>query len=109
MLMQQSEHGFKCLVCNDFHEIPKTGFLKNSNLAKLCDKEAAELSRTKLAEAFKSQLDELKLKLDQLTSENKQGLENIKEFYEGLTNLNEHDLCSLPNFSLPNPSPRFIV
>jgi hypothetical protein len=86
--------------------MPKKGFLKNSNLAKLCEKKAAELSQSKLAETFKSQLDDLQLKLDELSNENKLGLEKIREYYDGLTNLsnlNVYDLCNLSNVNKQQP------
>ena len=103
-MLISNKNGFKCPACEDFHEIPSKGYLKNSNLAKLCAKKAAEPTDSKLAEAFKSQLDEFKLKLEDLSNENKIRFVKIKEYCDGLINLDEHDLTSsLPHLNKKEP------
>ena len=86
LLTKNGENGFECPVCEDFHEKPKKGFGKIINLAKLCDIKASEVSRSTFANSLKAQLDEMKLKLDELSKENKLGAEKIKEYCDGLRN-----------------------
>ena len=78
LLMNQVGTGFNCPVCDDFHEKPPKGYLKNSNLAKICEKQAKPLSRGSLATSLKSQLNELKLKLDELLADERLGIDKIK-------------------------------
>ena len=85
-LTNASENGFKCPVCDDFHAKPQNGFLKNSSLAKLCDKKANPVSRGPLADTLRAQLDEIKLKLAVLAKENQLGADKIREHCEGLRN-----------------------
>ena len=40
LLKKNGENGFKCPKCDDFHEMPHKGYIKNSTLAKLCNKQA---------------------------------------------------------------------
>lgn len=80
LLLILDENGFKCPECAEFHEKPTKGYLKNKSLAKLCDKTAAQVSRSKQADAFKAQLDEMKLNLDKLAQENKFGPDKIREY-----------------------------
>ena len=80
LLLARNETGLQCPECGDFHEQPKKGYLKNKSLAKLCDKTAAQVSRSKQADAFQAQLDELKLNLDKLAHENKLGADKIREY-----------------------------
>ena len=85
-LTKNDENGFKCPVCDDFHETPKKGYLKNPNLAKLCDKKAVEVSRSKQAEDFKRKLGNFKQNLDKLANKNKPSIEIIKEYCDNLRN-----------------------
>ena len=85
-LTKNDENGFKCPVCDDFHETPKKGYLKNPNLAKLCDKKAVEVSRSKQAEDFKRKLVNFKQNLDKLANKNKPSIEIIKEYCDNLRN-----------------------
>ena len=43
LLIKDGATGFKCPDCDDFHEMPKRGYSKNTNLAKLCAKQAAKI------------------------------------------------------------------
>ena len=86
LLIKNGENGFKCPICRQFHEIPRNGYLKNSNLAKLCEMKANEVSRGSLADSLKAQLDEIKLKLAVLAKENQLGADKIKEHCDGLRN-----------------------
>ena len=86
ILINIGEKGFKCTECNDFHEMPPKGYLKNLKLAKLCEKRAVEVSRSKLADEFKAQLDEFKQNVDILRNKNKPCIEIIKEYFDNLRN-----------------------
>ena len=85
-LTKNGETGFKCPVCDEFHETPKKGYLKNANLAKLCEKKAVEVSRSKQAEDFKRKLRNFKQNLDKLANKNKPSIEIIKEYCANLRN-----------------------
>ena len=47
---------------------------------------ASEVSRGALASTLKTQLDEIKLKLDELSKKNQLGADKIKEYCDGLRN-----------------------
>jgi hypothetical protein len=85
-LTKEGTNGFQCPVCENFHEQPKKGYLKNPTLAKLCDKKANKVYRSSLGKAFEAQLDELKQSMDKLALENDLGADKIKEYYEDLRN-----------------------
>ena len=78
--------GFQCPVCDEFHEKPKKGYLKNTTLAKLCERKPNKVSRSPLANTFEAQLDELKQNMDKLAQENDLGEDKIKEYCDGLRN-----------------------
>ena len=86
LLANDADSGFKCPVCDDFHEKPKKGYLINSNLAKLCEIKPNRVERGPLADTLNSQLDEMKLKLDKLSNENNLGVDKIKEYCDLLRN-----------------------
>ena len=86
LLVKDGENGFKCPVCDDFHEQPKTGFLLNANLAKLCEIKPNKIERGPLANALNAQLDEMKLKLNKLSNENNLGVDKIREYCDLLRN-----------------------
>jgi hypothetical protein len=86
LLTLNDENGFKCSVCDDFHEKPQKGYLKNANLAKLCAMKANEATLSPLAETLRVQLGEMKLNLDKLDKDNKLGADKIKEHCDGLRN-----------------------
>ena len=86
LLISNGENGFKCPVCDDFHEQPKKGYLKNPNLALLSDNEAASVSRGSLADTLAVQMYDLKLGLDELANKNRLSTETIKEYCDGLRN-----------------------
>ena len=77
-------NGFQCPVCNEFHEQPKKGFLKNTTLSKLCEKKPKKVSRSPIANSFETELDELKLKMNKLAHENDLGEDKIKQYYDNL-------------------------
>ena len=85
-LTKSDTNGFQCPVCDEFHEQPKKGYPKNTNLAKLCDKRANKVSRSPLADALNTQLDELKQSMDKLAHENDLSEDKIKEYCDGLRN-----------------------
>ena len=85
-LANEESNGFKCPVCDEFHEQPKKGYLKNTTLAKLCEKKANKVSRGVIAKAFETELDELKLNMNKLAKVNELGGDKIEEFYEDLRN-----------------------
>jgi hypothetical protein len=64
LLIIDDENRFKCPVCEDLHEIPANGYLKNAILAKLCDLKANEMSKSAQANALKTQLGILKQNSD---------------------------------------------
>ena len=68
ILTKECENGFKCPVCEDFHEIPPKGYLKNFNLDQISDKKANEVTRGSLADTLKAQLGELKQNTDELAN-----------------------------------------
>ena len=86
LLLARNETGLQCPECGDFHEQPKKGYLKNTNLAKLCEKKANRVYRSPLGKAFEAQLDELKSNMDKLALENDLGVDKIKEYCDGLRN-----------------------
>jgi hypothetical protein len=83
LLKKHDASGFKCLACGAFHEMPANGFFKISSLANLCQVAARKDS---LADALKTKLDEVKLKLDMLSSETSLQAHKIKEHSDGLRN-----------------------
>ena len=86
LLIKIDEDGFNCPACTKFHLKPANGFLKNVNLAKLCDINATVVSRGPLVESFKTVLDEIKSKLDELNSNNKLGVDKIRDYCDKLRN-----------------------
>ena len=85
-LTKSGTNGFHCPACKDFHQQPQNGYLKNTTLAKLCEKKTNKVSRSPLADAFEAQLDELKSNMDKLAKENDLGAEKIKEYCDNLRN-----------------------
>ena len=63
-LTKGDTNGFQCPVCKDFHQQPQNSYLKNTTLAKLCEKRANKVYRSPLADALETQLDELKQNID---------------------------------------------
>ena len=102
-LTKNNSNGFQCPVCNEFHEQPKKGYLKNTNLAKLCKKKANKVYRSPLADALEIQLDELKQNINKLAKENDQGEDKIKEYCNDLRNEVQRHLRELTE-SLKNQS-----
>ena len=86
LLTKNGENGFKCPVCDDYHILPNQGWYKNLNLGKICEKKAAGVSRGPQADTLSHQLDELKLKLDDFTSERSFSEEKINEYCNKLRN-----------------------
>ena len=86
LLTNNGEKGFKCPECDDFHEMPQKGYIKNPKLAKLCDKQAAAVSRGSLASSLALQIHDLKQNLDELANKNKLCIERIKEHCDKLRN-----------------------
>ena len=97
-------NGFTCSVCDEFHQQPPKGYLKNFNLANLCATHAHPVSRGSLASTLNTQLDELKLKLDKLVIEDKLGIDKIKNYCDLLRNevqlTSEQALESIRGFNL---------
>ena len=85
-LVKEGGNGFDCPVCDDYHVLSKKGCFKNLNLGKLCEKKAAGVSRGPQADTFSHQLDELKLKLDDFTSERSFSEDKINEYCNKLRN-----------------------
>ena len=86
LLTKSDTNGFQCPVCDEFHEQPKKSYLKNTNLAKLCEKRANKVSRSPLADTFEGQLDELKSNMNKLAKENDKGADKIEEHCDELKN-----------------------
>ena len=86
LLLKDGENGFKCPECEDFHEQPKKGYSKITNLSKLCEIKAKEVSRGSLVDSLKAQLDEIKLKLNELSNGNNLGVDKIKDYCDKLRN-----------------------
>jgi len=84
--MKNDQNGFTCPVCNDFHGIPNNGYVKNSNLSKLCDLHENNVSRGTLADNLKAQLNEIKLKYQKLNVDNESEVDKIKDYCDGLKN-----------------------
>ena len=85
-LVKEEGNGFDCPVCDEYHIIPKKGCFKNLNLGKICEKKAAGVSRGPQADSLSHQLDELKLKLDDFTSEHSFSEDKINEYCNKLRN-----------------------
>ena len=85
-LTKTNENGFQCPECGVFHPKPAQGSFKNPHLAKLCEKKASFVSRGSIGDTLRAQLDELKLNLDQLNTDNKLGAHKIKEYCLELRN-----------------------
>jgi hypothetical protein len=81
-----TSNGFKCPVCDEFHETPQNGFSKNINLAKLCEKKANKVSRSPLADALETQLDRLQSNMVKLAHENDLAEVKITEYCDELRN-----------------------
>ena len=86
LLKKEAEQGFECPECDEFHQEPPKGFFKNLNLAKICEKKAAEVSRGTQAHTVSSQLGEIQLKLDKLVLDFELGVNIIKDFCNRLRN-----------------------
>jgi hypothetical protein len=85
-LTKRGAKGFQCPVCDEFHEQPKKGYPKNTDLARLCEKKANKVSRSGIADVFASQLDDMKSNMDKLAQENDLGEDKIKEYCDELRN-----------------------
>lgn len=92
LLIKDDKNSFLCPVCQVVHVKQLDEYFKNTNLAKLCDKQANEVSRGSLANTLSSGLGKLKQKLDKLSIESKLGADRIKEHCDGVRN--EVQLCS---------------
>jgi hypothetical protein len=68
LLIIDDENRFKCPVCEDLHEIPSNGFLKNEKISKFCDLKAKEVYRSPVVDSFRDQLDELKRSSDEFSN-----------------------------------------
>jgi hypothetical protein len=86
LLINYGESGFKCPVCDDYHETPKNGFSKNINLANLCIKKANDISRGILADSLKDGLSKFNVSLAELKADHKLGVDKIKNYCDGLRN-----------------------
>ena len=60
ILIKEDENGFKCPVCEDFHEIPSKGYLKNFGL----DQIIQAIKGNTLIKSLKSQFDIIQAKLN---------------------------------------------
>ena len=79
LFANNDKNGFKCPVCNDLHKITRKECIKNSNLAKLCDMQANEVSRGSLADTLNFQINDIKLNLDEFSNKNSLRVEKRKE------------------------------
>ena len=86
LLIKDDKTSFRCPVCQAVHVKQLAEYFKNTNLAKLCDKQASEVSRGSLATALTSELGKLKQKLEKLSNESKLGADRIKEHCDGVRN-----------------------
>jgi hypothetical protein len=86
LLTKNDSNRFKCPVCYDFHQQPKKGYLKNKTLAKLCNKKANKVSRSRIGNNFHAQLEDLELKMNKLADEKELGADKIKEYCDRLRN-----------------------
>lgn len=86
LLINYGESGFKCPVCDGYHETPKNGFSKNINLANLCIKKANDISRGILADSLKDGLSEFNVNLAELKADHKLGVDKIKIYCDKLRN-----------------------
>ena len=66
LLKKKGQNGFKCPECDDFHEMPQKGYIKNSNLAKLCNKQTELKQNSDKKTANKNKLAMGKLKVHQM-------------------------------------------
>ena len=86
LLKKEAEQGFECPECEEFHQEPLKGYFKNLNLAKICEKKAAEVSRGTQAHTLSSQLSEIQLNLDKLVLDFGLGVDIIKNYCDTLRN-----------------------
>ena len=78
--LNKEKTGLTCEVCNEFHEMPKNGFIKIKALSNLTKIKPSEVSRTPLAAEFKSQLNKIREKSNILEQDFKMGKQKIKEY-----------------------------
>ena len=86
LLTKEGSNGFQCPVCDTFHQQPQNAYLKNTTLAKLCEKKANKVSRSRIGDNFHAQLDELELKMKKIAHEKELGADKIKVYCDGLRN-----------------------
>lgn len=83
LIFQNYKKLFICVICNQSHPYTNnTQFPKNRALNRLISKQAKEVYRNKLVKEFKTALDLLKIKLDDLKEAKINHSENIREYCE---------------------------
>jgi len=68
-IMNKEKNGIDCPLCKSFHETPKNGFIKNNLLASLTIKSPNDVYRGKLAEKFKTSLNDIIKNLNDLNND----------------------------------------
>ena len=86
LILNKEKTGLKCVLCNDFHEVPKNGFKKNVCLAKLVEIKPNEVSRSKEASEFKSVLNSIFEKNKLMETDLKTGKDKIREHCDFVRN-----------------------
>ena len=85
LLMSKTNNKLNCPFCKEPHENKNDyGFYKNLELARLAEKKANEVYRSKSSELLKSKLNELIQRSDVLCQNNKIGLDKVKEHCNNL-------------------------
>ena len=86
LLLNKEKTGLNCILCKEFHEMPKNGFIKSLRLAKLIDIKPNEVSRSKEASEFKSVLNKIFEKNSAMQTDLKMGKDKIREHCDFVRN-----------------------
>ena len=70
LLLNKRKTGLRCKICDQFHEMPKKGFIKSLRLAKLVEIKPNEAKNSKVPTEFKSVLNTINEKTNLNTDKN---------------------------------------
>ena len=86
LFLNKEKTGLNCIICNEFHDIPKNGFIKSRGLANLVEIKSNEVSRSKEASDLKTELNTIHEKTSIIESDLKMGKSKIREHCDFVRN-----------------------
>lgn len=78
-IVKQDQTGLECKYCNMFHLVPSNGFPVNQRLYLMTKETAFEVFRGEAIENLKEKINEIKVKIENLTNNKQNGAMRIKD------------------------------